>query len=209
MSIELKNLKPSYMSELEISDSDIYLSKSLFLEVGKKYLVKANSGHGKSSLLNFIYGSNTSFDGIINYNKFNGKNLFDYRRTEISYVFQDLRLFKGLTVFENIQLKNCLTNHKTEDEIYDMIDKVQLSHKKNSLVDKMSLGQKQRVAIIRSLCQPFKFLLLDEPFSHLDNKNISIITKLVSSEIDKQHASLIMTSLVDTKSFAFDKILSL
>jgi len=197
------------MSESEISDSDIYLCKSLFLEDGKKYLVKANSGHGKSSLLNFIYGSNTSFDGTINYNKFNGKNLFDYRRTEISYVFQDLRLFKGLTVFENIQLKNCLTNFKTEDEISDMIDKVQLSHKKNSLVDKMSLGQKQRVAIIRSLCQPFKFLLLDEPFSHLDNKNISIITKLVSSEIDKQQASLIMTSLVDTKSFAFDKTLNL
>ena len=209
MSIELKNLKPSYMSESEISYSDIYLCKSLLLEDGKKYLVKANSGHGKSSLLNFIYGSNTSFDGTVNYNKFNGKNLFDYRRTEISYVFQDLRLFKGLTVFENIQLKNCLTNYKTEDEISDMIDKVQLSHKKNSLVDKMSLGQKQRVAIIRSLCQPFKFLLLDEPFSHLDNKNISIITKLVSSEIDKQQAGLIMTSLVDTKSFAFDKMLNL
>lgn len=209
MSIELKNLKPSYMSESEISYSDIYLCKSLLLEDGKKYLVKANSGHGKSSLLNFIYGSNTSFDGTVNYNKFNGKNLFDYRRTEISYVFQDLRLFKGLTVFENIQLKNCLTNYKTEDEISDMIDKVQLSHKKNSLVDKMSLGQKQRVAIIRSLCQPFKFLLLDEPFSHLDNKNISIITKLVNSEIDKQQAGLIMTSLVDTKSFAFDKILNL
>ena len=209
MSIELKNLKPSYMSESEISYSDIYLCKSLLLEDGKKYLVKANSGHGKSSLLNFIYGSNTSFDGTVNYNKFNGKNLFDYRRTEISYVFQDLRLFKGLTVFENIQLKNCLTNYKTEDEISDMIDKVQLSHKKNSLVDKMSLGQKQRVAIIRSLCQPFKFLLLDEPFSHLDNKNISIITKLVNSEIDKQQAGLIMTSLVDTKSFAFDKMLNL
>ena len=209
MSIELKNLNPSYISESEISYSDIYLCKSLLLEDGKKYHVKANSGHGKSSLLNFIYGSNTSFDGTVNYNKFNGKNLFDYRRTEISYVFQDLRLFKGLTVFENIQLKNCLTNYKTEDEISDMIDKVQLSHKKNSLVDKMSLGQKQRVAIIRSLCQPFKFLLLDEPFSHLDNKNISIITKLVNSEIDKQQARLIMTSLVDTKSFAFDKILNL
>lgn len=209
MLIELNNIKPTYMSDAEISASDIYLQKSVKFENGKKYLIKANSGHGKTSLLNFIYGSNTNFNGKINFYGFSNNDEFDYRKSKISYVFQDFKLFPDLTVFENIQLKNVLTNHKTADEIYKLIEQVLLGHKKDSLVRKLSLGQKQRVAILRALCQPFNFLLLDEPFSHLDKENIQIITNLINKEVQKQNASLIMTSLIKTKVFDFDKILQL
>jgi putative ABC transport system ATP-binding protein len=67
MTIRLNNIKPSYMSDSEISESDIYLQESVLFEKGRKYLIRANSGHGKSSLLNIIYGSNANFDGNINY----------------------------------------------------------------------------------------------------------------------------------------------
>ena len=67
MTIELKNLKPRYMSESEVAGSDIYLQPSVLFEQGKKYMVCARSGHGKTSLLNFIYGSNLNYDGQILY----------------------------------------------------------------------------------------------------------------------------------------------
>jgi len=209
MTIRLNNIKPSYMSESEISESDIYLQESVLFEKGRKYLIRANSGHGKSSLLNIIYGSNANFDGNINYDGSSNHNTFSFRESKISYVFQDLKLFPDLTIFENIQLKNGLTNNKSVEEIDHLIDQVLLSHKRDNLVRNLSLGQKQRVAIIRALCQPFEFLLMDEPFSHLDEKNCGIISNIVSQELEKQNASLIMTSLGDSSYFDYDKILNL
>ena len=211
MLIELVNIKPNYMSDSEISGSDLYMKASIKFEKKKKYLIKANSGHGKTSLLNFIYGSNTNFNGIIKYNGLSNSNndVFDYRISNISYVFQDFKLFQDISVFENLQLKNNLSNHKTVNEIHTLIEQVSLEHKKDSLVKNLSLGQKQRVAILRALCQPFEFLLLDEPFSHLDQENIQIITNLIKQEVQSQKASLIMTTLVETNLFDFDKILNL
>jgi len=197
------------MSDAEISASDIYLQENVLFEKGKKYLIKANSGHGKTSILNFIYGNNTNFNGRISYNGVFRKDVFDLRKSNISYVFQDFKLFPSLTVFENIQLKNTLTNHKTVKEIEGLIEEVLLGHKKDSLVSKLSLGQKQRVAILRALCQPFEYLLLDEPFSHLDKKNIEIVTNIIVQEVDKQNSSLIMTSLDATDVLTFDKVLNL
>ena len=209
MIIKLNNIKPSYMSDSEISESDIYLQESVLFEKGGKYLIKANSGHGKTSLLNIIYGNNANFDGNINYDGNSNHNTFSFRESKISYVFQDLKLFPDLTIFENIQLKNGLTNNKSVEEIDHLIDQVLLSHKRDNLVRNLSLGQKQRVAIIRALCQPFEYLLMDEPFSHLDEENIGIIINIVSQELEKQNASLIMTSLGDTSYFDYDKILNL
>ncbi len=211
MKIELQNIKPTYMSEEEISSSDVYLRENVIFESGTKYLIKANSGNGKTSVLNFIYGSNLNFNGKILYNSenVNTSKILQFRISEISYVFQDLKLFPDLTAFENIQLKNKLTNHKSIDEIDFLIDKFQLSHKKNALVKNLSLGQKQRIAIIRAICQPFQFLILDEPFSHIDNKNIGLATEIINNELAKQNAGLIMTSLENNSVFNFDKFLNL
>ena len=171
------------MSELEVRGSEIYLQKEVVFEHGKKYLIKANSGSGKSSILNFIYGSNLSYDGSINFDNLDETNIISVRNNKLSYVFQDFKLFLDLSVIDNIKIKNNLTNHKTEQEILELINKVGLAHKENQLVKELSLGQRQRVSIIRSLCQPFEFLLLDEPFSHLDENNIKILTTIINEEI--------------------------
>ncbi len=208
MQIRLSNLKPTYMSEAELSASDIYLQKEVVFEKGKKYLIKANSGHGKSSVLNFIYGSNHNYTGEVVYSK-KEDSVFSLRQTEISYVFQDFKLFPSLTLFENIQLKNKLTHHKSTEQIDALIKKMQLTHRRDSLVETLSLGQRQRVAIIRALCQPFNFLLLDEPFSHLDSSNIKIIVDVLIKELEERQASVIITALDDLPFFEFDKTINL
>lgn len=210
MIIELKHVKPKYMSELEISSSDIFMQQKICFDKGKKYLVIAKSGHGKTSLLNFIYPVNLSFDGEINYTNCRTNNkIFDLRINRISYLSQEFRLFPELSLIENIELKNKLTNHKTIEEINALIDQIGLSDKKHCLLKTFSFGQKQRVAIIRALCQPFDFILLDEPFSHLDNINIKLLTKIINQEIELRNAGLIITSLEKVNYFKFDEILNL
>jgi len=197
------------MSELEVSGSDIYLQKNIVFEKGKKYLLKANSGHGKSSVLNFIYACNNNFEGEIVFEGYSFKSLIENRRTKLSYVFQDFKLFSKLTLWENIKIKNNLTNHKTDKEIKVLIERLGLSHKNDQLVKTLSLGQRQRVSIIRALCQPFNFLLLDEPFSHLDENNIKILTNIIDEELKLQQAGFIMTTLNNEYFFQYDKILNL
>lgn len=208
MHIELNHVKPRYMSDSEVSGSDIYLQPKVVFERGKKYMVRAKSGHGKTSLLNFIYGNSVDFEGSINYN-IQVNDTFALRRDKLSYLFQDLCLFPDLTAVENIQIKNRLTQYKSDAEIDAMLDEVLLSDKKNQLAKTLSLGQQQRVAIVRALCQPFEFLLLDEPFSHIDHDNALRVAKMVNSELERQDAGLILTALDDTDVFTFDKVMNL
>ncbi len=196
------------MSDSEVSESDIYLQSQVVFESGKKYLVKAKSGHGKTSLLNFIYGNSFCFDGVISFNE-NFTDIFALRRDKLSYVFQELCLFSNLTAVENVQIKNRLTNYKSEAEIDEMLGKLIPIEKKSHLISQLSLGQQQRVAIVRALCQPFDFLLLDEPFSHLDRETAIAAAQLITNEVDSQNAGMIVTALDDTTVLAFDKVLNL
>ena len=210
MKIKLQHLKPTYMSGDEIPSSDIYLQPEVTFEQGQYYLIRAQSGQGKTSLLNFIYGASFSYDGKITYNEvFNKKEVLRYRIDKLSYVYQDLRLFPTLTAFENIILKNKLTLYKTEAQINSLIERVGLSHKRDTLVQTLSLGQRQRIALLRALCQPFELLLLDEPFSHLDDSNTGILREIIEEELQARNASLLLTSLEDNNFFHYNKKLNL
>ena len=206
MPMELQHIKPQYMSEPEISGSDIYLQPRVVFEPGKKYMVCAPSGHGKTSLLDFIYGSNRHFDGKMRYLD---SAPFDWRRDKLSYVFQDLRLFNELTAIENVRLKNNLTHYKSEQEMTSMLERLLPPEKKDQAVGTLSLGQRQRVAVVRALCQPFEFLLLDEPFSHIDHEQALLVADLISEEVQRQGAGLIVTALEPIDLFDFDITLNL
>ncbi|MBP5515742.1 MAG: ATP-binding cassette domain-containing protein [Bacteroidales bacterium] len=196
------------MSEQEVAGSDIYLQPTVLFERGLKYMVCAKSGHGKTSLLNFIYGNSLQFDGVIDYHE-PVKDPFVLRRDRLSYLFQDLCLFPQLTAMENVQLKNRLTNHKTDAEIEAMLDTLLPPEKKHQPVQTLSLGQRQRVAAVRALCQPFHFLMLDEPFSHIDHQNATTVASLVMSEVEAQGAGLIVTALDYSDLFPFEKTFNL
>jgi len=213
MKIILNNLKPKYMSESEVAGSDIYLQPSMVFEQGGRYMVCARSGHGKTSLLNFIYGISDRYDGTIERKAESGErkaeNAMRLRLSVLSYMFQDLRLFPELTAMENVQLKNRLTDFKSDAEIERMLDALLPEGKKRQPVGTLSLGQRQRVAAVRALCQPMRFLLLDEPFSHLDHDTAAQVAAMISDEVEHQGAGLIVTALDPTDLFRFDKTMKL
>ncbi|MDR0420991.1 MAG: ATP-binding cassette domain-containing protein [Prevotellaceae bacterium] len=206
--IALNTVKPDIFSESDVSGSEIWL-KNICFEKQNTYLIFSESGKGKSSLFDFIYCRRNDYSGEImfdgkNVKAFNSNQKRELRSNHISLVFQGFRLFEELTAMENIEIKNRLTNHKTKRQIEEMFEQMGISSKINSPLSLLSFGQKQRVAIIRSLCQPFDFLLLDETFSHLDETNYTIACSLIAAEVKNQNAALMVASLGETYKFNYN-----
>lgn len=197
--ITLHNVIPDVFAHMPRPQSDVW-GKDLSFHKGKTYLVSANSGMGKSSLCHYLIGYRNDYSGTLLFDdadckRLNGKKWNDIRKSHISYLFQELRLFPELTSIQNIILKNSLTNHLSVSRIEEMFAQMGLADKMYTLCGKMSFGQQQRVAAIRALAQPFDFLLLDEPVSHLDDKNAEAMTFMIMEEVKKQGAALIITSI--------------
>jgi len=197
--ISLREIRPDVFSDIKDLNSDIW-DKDLNFEKGNSYLIEAVSGKGKSSFCSFIYGYRKDFSGSIYFDLNNQKDIpskiWDSIRTRnLSLLFQDLALFPELTALENVLLKNNLTHYKSEAQIKQMFYLLGIGEKLNQKVEKMSWGQQQRVAIIRCLCQPFDFIILDEPISHLDDNNAAIIAELIIEESAQQGAGIIVTSI--------------
>ncbi|MDD2960582.1 MAG: ATP-binding cassette domain-containing protein [Muribaculaceae bacterium] len=212
-SISINNSLPEIFVGREDNNSQVWLSDITF-EKGINYLISAESGTGKSSLCNYIFGTRKDYTGNILFDDLNINNLTirqwcEIRKKSISYLPQDLRLFNELTALENILLKNKLTGFKTEKEITDYFEILGIPEKINSQVALLSIGQQQRVAIIRTLCQPCDFFLLDEPVSHLDRRNNQIISELLTNEAKKQGAGIISTSVGNHIFINVDKELKL
>ena len=203
-SITLINLLPNVFKGMEessqIRESRIWEAPPFVIERGCKLCIQAESGGGKSSLLSFIYGNRNDYSGEILFDNQNIRELkidqwCDIRKREIALLPQEMRLFPEITVWENILLKNRLCNTKTKSEIEQMLERLGIPDKRDTLVGKLSIGQQQRVAIIRTLCQPFDFIFLDEPVSHLDKQNNRIVAKLVEEEAHRNNSGIITTSV--------------
>ncbi len=215
MNLNLSQVIPHPLKEADdISASEVWNKSSLSITTPERILISAPSGKGKSTLLNILYGVRKDYDGILSMNEQSMTNaseeIWNKRRKEdLSMVFQGLELFDHLTALENVNLKNEITSYKSELEISNMFDLLGIQKLKDQKTKTLSFGQKQRVAIIRSLCQPYKWLLLDEPFSHLDSLNSKIALDLIIEESDKLNAGIILTSLDSIETTIFTKSLTL
>ena len=179
--------------------SDVWLTH-LVLTKGKHYIISAESGTGKSSLCAYIYGSRKDYMGDIMFNdtnirKFNIRDWQEERRKSLAYLPQDLALFPELSAWDNIILKNDLTGHLSYDKIENLLERLGIAARRNFPVGKMSIGQQQRVGIIRAICQPFDFIFLDEPVSHLDEQNNRIVASIIEEEAAAQGAAIVSTSV--------------
>ena len=197
--ITLQNTLPEVFAGKDCINSDVW-HKNVELERGNFYLIEAASGTGKSSLCSYIYGYRSDYQGIIcfddnNIRSLSVKDWVEIRKRSLSMLFQDLRLFTELTALENVQLKNSLTGFKKKKEIKDLFFELGIGDKMNVPVGKMSFGQQQRVALIRSLCQPFDFLFMDEPISHLDEVNAKNMARIITEEATRQGAGVVVTSI--------------
>lgn len=211
--ITLNNTLPRVFAGQDGIHSDVWLQQ-LTLERGKRYLVSAESGTGKSSMCSYIYGYRQDYSGGIAFDGQDVRGLTvaqwcDIRKRHIAYLPQEMRLFGELTAIENVELKNRLTGFKSHDEIKRLFEAMGIDDKLDSLASKLSIGQQQRVAIIRTLCQPCDFILLDEPVSHLDDENNRIVARLITQEADRQGAGIIATSVGNHLKMDVDKVFNL
>lgn len=213
--IELKGVMPAAFAAdpLTVRHSDIWLRDVVFHR-GTFYLVEAVSGAGKTSLCSYLYGMRSDYSGEIRFDGRDSRSLSrrewcDVRCRSLSVLFQDLRLFEELTVEENIALKNDLTHFQSEARIGELLAAAGIADKRTTPVGRLSFGQQQRVAFVRALCQPFDFMLLDEPVSHLDAANGRVLAQLLADEAHRQGAGVLVTSVGNRLEMSYDHLLHL
>lgn len=213
MDIHFENVMPHPLASVEHGPESIWGDR-VTLKAGHKILLNASSGKGKSTFSMTVFGIRTDYDGTIRYDDRDIRTLttnewVEIRQRKIATVFQDLQLFNNLTVAENMLLKNQLTDFKSEKEIRDLLALLEIEHKWDDRCGLLSMGQQQRVAIVRALCQPFEWLIMDEPFSHLDERNSIRCLEMIARECDAQNAGFVLTSLDDDERFPYDYELKL
>jgi putative ABC transport system ATP-binding protein len=210
MTLSIEQLVPIPLKEkLKAQTSDVWLKN--FKASSPEYIsIQAPSGTGKTTLVHFLYGLRTDFEGNIFWNKkdlsqFSAEEKAVLRATEVSVIFQDMRLFPELSAWENLELKRSITNTVSAEEASEWMQELGIGDKKNALAQTLSYGEQQRLAIIRSLLQPFSFLLMDEPFSHLDHKNTAIAASLIVQIVQRNNAGLLLADLDKNDYFPYHK----
>ena len=213
MEISLNNIIPDFLEKEKNDNSDVW-KKTVEIKEGNKTEIIAPSGSGKTSLIHFLYGLRKDYKGTLLFNNENIKNitpigLADIRAMQLSIVFQDLRLFKDFSVFQNLEIKRTLAPYHKTSLINEMSDKLGITNKLSQKAGTCSYGEQQRIAIIRALQQPFNFIILDEPFSHLDEANSIKAMALIEEEADKRGAGIILADLQHNPFFKAGRTLHL
>lgn len=213
MQITLQNILPDFFEKDKADDSQLW-NQYLSFNKGERIHIIAPSGTGKTIFIHFLYGLRKDYTGKILYDKndiasFDAERFSSWRQQFISILFQDLRLFTSQTVRENLEIKRILSPYHQQSRITAMAKHLGIENKLDKLCHTCSYGEQQRVAIIRALQQPFDFLLLDEPFSHLDENNRQIAMELIEEEAAERKASIILADLKNIAYFKADRILYL
>ncbi len=215
MNIQLNRVIPTPLRDkLSLRSSDIW-NQELNFAAGEWIKIKAPSGTGKTTLIHSIYGLRNDYAGEIMWDsksvqQLDAELLAVYRQLKISVIFQDLRLFPGLSAWENIELKRLLqAPFHNSDHILHMAEELGVTHILQQKAGICSYGEQQRIAIIRALSQPFEWLIMDEPFSHLDERNAEKAVSLITAECKRRNAGLLITDLHDDQYFTYHRTLSL
>lgn len=211
MLIELNDLVPDPLPKKIVEASGIW-GGELRIETRSKVLVSAQSGMGKSTLLHILYGLRQDYTGTAKVDgtclrQFSTQEWERVRRERISLQFQDLRLFPNLSARENLLLLP--QSNPAAPSLEEMAERLEMTPFLNQSLSTLSQGQRQRMALVRTLRKPFRFLMLDEPFSHLDETNQMSACSLIEEIVDRNQAGLLVSSLGSTPHLPFDQIIEL
>lgn len=178
--VEFKDVRKVYtMGEVQVAAVD---GMSFKIEQGELVVVVGPSGSGKTTLLNMMGGMDSCTSGSITLDgarvdQFDEKQLTDYRRYDIGFVFQFYNLVQNLTALENVELASQICRNPLPPA--DVLTQVGLAHRMDNFPAQLSGGEQQRVAIARAIAKNPKLLLCDEPTGALDYKTGKAILKLL------------------------------
>ena len=215
MQIQLQQVVPIPLKEkFRQRESDI-LNTDISFPAGAWIKIVAPSGTGKTTLMNILYKVRYDYEGAIVWDNqdlktITGDELAKLRQQSVSVIFQDLRLFENLTARENIELNRVLQKPFYDAAmIEEMAGLLGITHILDQRAGVCSYGEQQRIAIIRALVQPFVWLIMDEPFSHLDKANTLKAASLIASECKKRNAGFVLTDLDEDSLFPYTHQFSL
>jgi putative ABC transport system ATP-binding protein len=184
--IKIVNLEKYYRTE-EVET--VALNKlSLEIKEGEFVAIMGPSGCGKSTLLNIMGflddpdNGSYSFNGI-EVSKLSENQMADLRKINIGFVFQSFNLIDELTVYENVELPLIYIGIKLSERrkrVENVLDKMQIMHRRNHFPQQLSGGQQQRVAVARAVVNNPKLILADEPTGNLDSNNGNEVMQLLS-----------------------------
>ncbi len=164
------------------------------LEPGQVMGLNSPSGHGKTTILRTIAGLSRPTSGYVQWQdqlwNEDQKSFVPSQNRDTSLLFQDYALFPNLSVNENIRYGQCMS----EEKLQQMIEVFEVGNLMNKFPQKLSGGQKQRVALARTLAKAPKILLLDEPFSALDENLKNIIKIYLKTYISTYQCATILSS---------------
>lgn len=192
MYLEVNNLKKSYGEGGNYAE--VLKGVSVSVDKGVMCVIQGTSGSGKSTLLNCIGGLDLMDSGSI---KVDGKEIYglsqeklaDYRRENLGFVFQFYNLVPNLTIKENIQVCEYLSNRAMD--IDELMETLGLTEHQNKFPSQLSGGQQQRCAIARALIKNPKLLLCDEPTGALDSRTSRDILVLLE-EVNRKYGTTML-----------------
>ncbi len=195
MYLEIKNVKKSYGRDA--SYIQVLKGVSTGVERGRICVIQGTSGSGKSTLLNCIGGLDTMDSGSV---KVDGQEIFglkpdalsDYRRDNLGFIFQFYNLVPNLTVRENIQVCEYLSENPLDMD--ELLETLGLTEHQNKFPSQLSGGQQQRCAIARALIKNPKLLLCDEPTGALDSKTSKDILILLEKINEKYGTTMLIVT---------------
>jgi len=181
MNIILDHIMPDPLSSIQHGEQSIWGHRAE-LNHGKRILLNASSGKGKSTFTTLIYGLRRDYTGTLLYEgedirNFNADDWTLIRQKKVAVVFQDLQLFPDISVKENLFLKNSLTDTFTEVELKKMMQQLEIEDKWTQKCGLLSMGQQQRVAIIRALVQPFELVSYGRTFFSFVHREYITLSK--------------------------------
>ena len=189
--IEVRNITKKFSNQIANNNINLTFDKGLYAIIGK-------SGSGKSTLLHMIGGllrptsGKVFIDGIDIYS-LSDKELAKIRNKNIGFVFQSFHLEDTYTSFENVELPLIISKEKYDKKSIDKaLERFDVLNKKNEKTINLSGGEKQRVAIARSIIRNPNILLCDEPTGNLDELNGNLVFNYLK-ELSKDRTVIIVT----------------
>ena len=196
--LELKNIYKSYYLDKE--EFPVLKGINLQFDRGEFVSILGESGGGKSTLMNIIGGLDRNFEGevlvngkLLDHKK--EKQLDNYRRATVGYIYQSYNLISHLTVLDNVLVAldmTTLTKEERRKRALELLDKVGLSEQVKKHPNHLSGGQKQRVAIARALASDPQIIIADEPTTALDVTIQAQILDLLKEIQKESHSGIVL-----------------